>query len=512
MNIQEKENLVHDYLDGIISQQELETLQALLKNDAEARGVYREAIFLHSALQQHSQAVNSLANNIIPMERVVRRQKRKIIKFAAVAAVALLMVSLGLMSLFGSDVNGSVLTMRSAPGTQFTVTHKPTAEKPEGNILLKGSKLVISQGTVELTFKSGVQSIIQAPATVTLKDDDVLHMQEGSAWFNVPSGAEGFRVYSSDLNVIDLGTEFGVVVKPKDYDEVHCLQGKIKATALRARKESADLLAGESRRTDSIGRLIKIPSHSKLFLSELPTALPHIHFSFDKEDQLIASNTLTGSLNVKVDTRPSSRLSAGVFGSALSLNGREHLMTNWKGILGDAPRTVAFWMKMPETRSREVTTLVAWGAQNDHALNNKFTVHLDHSLECYPMLNISFGGFWYYSPGTVLDDNRWHHLVVVYEGKLDDKGLPITRLYLDGIDTQLERCDREPFTLTNRDPIRVATKDQTPLTLGANLSADRDRLIRDNYFLEGKMDELFIIEGALSEDEILHLKQTNFLE
>ncbi len=512
MNIEQKENLVHDYLDGIISQQELEILQELLTHDPEARAVYREAIFLHSALQQHSQAVSSLATNVIPMERVVRRQKRKVLKFAAVAAVALLMVSLGVMSLFESKANGSELTIKSAPGTQFAVTHQPTDEKPEGNILLKGSKLVISQGTVELTFKSGVQSIIQAPATIALKDDDLLHMQEGSAWFNVPSGAEGFRVYSSDLNVIDLGTEFGVVVKPKGYDEVHCLQGKINAAAVRARKESADLSAGESRRVDSIGRLIEIPSHSKLFLSELPTALPHIHFSFDKEDQLIASNTLIGRPNVKVDTRPSSRLSAGVFGSALSLNGREHLMTNWEGILGDAPRTVTFWMKMPRSRNEEVTSIVAWGEQNDHTLNNKFTIHLDHSLERYPMLNISFGGFWYYSPGTVLDDNRWHHLAVVYEGKLDDKGLPITRLYLDGIDTQIKRSDRAPFTLTNRDPIRVATKDQTPLTLGANLSVDRNRLIRDDSFLEGKMDELFIIEGSLSKEEILHLKQTNFLE
>jgi len=61
-----------------------------------------------------------------------------------------------------------VLVFTTAPGTQFTLVHGGSDNAPEGMALVKGSQLQLTQGTVELTFGSGVKSIVTAPALLGL--------------------------------------------------------------------------------------------------------------------------------------------------------------------------------------------------------------------------------------------------------------------------------------------------------------------------------------------------------
>ena len=57
----------------------------------------------------------------------------------------------------------------------------------------------------------------------------------------------------------------------------------------------------------------------------------------------------------------------------------------------------------------------------------------------------------------------------------------------------------------------IDTMEKTPLVIGAILSQDRKRLIKPNQFIQAQIDELFIIEGVISEDSIRELMKKNQL-
>jgi hypothetical protein len=274
VNDQELNRLIQELLDGTISPQDLPLLETELASNESARELYLDTVEIHSLLDARV-SVHSLKTNVVPIERIIRCQKRKAFRIAVLSAAALLILGLITMQLFMVKERPPTLTFETAPGTQFDITHSMTGDDaPIGMTMEKGSRLMLSHGTVELSFGTGVKSIVIAPADMTLHDDNKLYLNQGTAWFHVPEGAEGFQVTTDDLDIVDLGTEFGVIATPNDHDELHVFKGKVKVAALRVRKESNTLTAGQARRIDPIGRLVSVKPEIKKFLTVLPTSLP----------------------------------------------------------------------------------------------------------------------------------------------------------------------------------------------------------------------------------------------
>ncbi len=80
---------------------------------------------------------------------------------------------------------------------------------------------------MELEFASGVRGIVRGPADLTLQREDLLDLANGTAWFEVPADAVGFKVNTPDLILTDLGTEFGIISESNFLDEVHVFDGKV---------------------------------------------------------------------------------------------------------------------------------------------------------------------------------------------------------------------------------------------------------------------------------------------
>ncbi len=276
MNREKLHEWVSRSLDNDLSEFEFFQLELHLIESAEARAYYRYQSQLHALLGlelNKSQAPQfQLAKPVISMDQVILLQKKKTLKIAAMAAAAMVLLGLITMQLFMVKERPPTLAFETAPGTQFDITHSMTGDDaPIGMTMEKGSRLKLSHGTVELSFGTGVKSIVIAPADMTLHDDNKLYLNQGTAWFQVPKGAEGFTVKTKEL---DLGTEFGVIATPNDHDELHVFKGKVKVTALRVRKESDTLTAGQACRIDPIGRLVSVKPEIKKFLTVLPTSLP----------------------------------------------------------------------------------------------------------------------------------------------------------------------------------------------------------------------------------------------
>ncbi len=494
-------------MDRDLSPDEFSQLEQYLESSPEARAEYLDYVDLHNVinLKLNNDGLPQLnTSNIIPIDKIIRRQKRRTLRVVALSTAAILMIGLLVMNLFSFD-SDPPLTFKSAPGTQFTVTHSAALkEKPKELVLLKGSSLELTQGTIELTFESGVKSIIQAPAKITLKADDILYMRQGIAWFQVPPGAEGFQVNTADLNIVDLGTEFGVIAKAKDNDEIHVLKGKVNAQALNHKKEFATLSAGEARRVDPVGRLTTIPVKSSSFLTILPKSLPYIHWSFDEQDRFQATGNHPFVANIKTTQHSDPQLSPGKTGSALALNGKgQHLVTNWAGFEGNRARTIACWVRLQkDTQLLSYGGIAGWG---DSSLSNgKWKIVVDKLKSTKKMvLRLSWGDHWI-NGTTDLADGKWHYIVATTTGEQSEQGSLQAELYVDGkqeptsfhSDPTVLNKPRSPKLNTNN-----KTNNAVPLIIGSSLS----RNIRSRTFFKGKIDELTIYDGHMTSEEVKQL-------
>ena len=69
--------------------------------------------------------------------------------------------------------------------------------------------------------------MIEGPCDLQVLDEDRVSVTEGVAWFEVPPQAVGFTVETPRFAAVDLGTEFGVVVRADSDHELHVTKGSV---------------------------------------------------------------------------------------------------------------------------------------------------------------------------------------------------------------------------------------------------------------------------------------------
>ena len=521
MNSNELDSLCQEMLDGTISVEHMVLLEGeLLQNPHSLQEYIKHAAVQNSLEILHEPIVITGERSVIPMDRVILRQKRRTLQYVALATAALLLISVTILSIISSDDGRPQLTYRLASGTEYVVSHpKGTEEKVEGGELVKGSSLSVSQGTIELTFKSGVKSILQAPAMITLVSEDTLQMEEGTAWYRVPSGAKGFTVYSEALKVVDLGTEFGVIADSNEVYEIHVLKGKVKASALINQRESAVVSTGQAMSVDEEGRLVSIPVKEARFLDKMPRSLNYMHWSFDElvDDTFLSVNSVAP---LRSDAGPvayagNNRMKTsdmqieGRYGKAVQIDSkvRKYLMTNYEGIGGDRPRTVAFWCRVNEVPRRD-TGLALWG-RRDHFSGKSRPSFRDVQrwlINIVPSEGASKNsipgciqliGTGYLSGKTNICDAQWHHIALTYKFNLD--GSPNICVFIDGKREEMSSNYEQSLPQT---VVQGVDANALPVCLGY-----RNNGISSGASLKADIDELYIFEGALTEKSVRRLME-----
>ncbi|GAA5494496.1 hypothetical protein Rhal01_00657 [Rubritalea halochordaticola] len=516
--------LIQRLWDKTISADEFEELNAMMLADPQVRDLYYEYVSLEQGLKfhlsnaSHKPGIPGLASFLLAMQS---RRNRKIAMVSALAAMIVLGFAL---SLFFIDRSVDQINYKVTPGTIVQFSSSDERQTGEPGVFMVGTTMVISQGVVELDFESGVKSVVSGPAKLTLYAEDRLAMDYGTGWFRVPKEAVGFAVTTKELEVIDLGTEFGVISDLNEPDQVHVLDGSVKVKSLRGQRQELVLVRDQAVSVYPVGSFENLPAEDKYFLTSLPVVLPHLHFSFDQANDFVASNTIIGLKDFDYDyhgDRPV--LENGVFGEAIHLNGKNnYLETNWPGILSNDPRSVALWMKMPKKRLVDEDadhfgdTIVGWGMQRDRnsfeaGIHSKWTLHMDYRRDRSPFLNISFGGVWYYADDIVLDNDQWNHIVVTYSGEKNKDGFPLVKLYLNA-----ELIDVHPVRGAYVKPVSeqevlIRTLEKTPVVMGATLSSESELNVREGMYLGAMIDELFIIEGVIGPEEVKSLMDSNKL-
>ena len=299
-----------DLLDGSLGSDEKQALQAELMADSSLMEYYLAYARLDNML--HLKNVDSHVT-VLPVERIVNWQRRNSVKVACLGAAAAILLIGVLMKFFLVEPIKPLLVFRVSDHSEFVLGHSVIGKQPEKTTLEVGSDMKVISGVVELTFKNGVKSIITAPAHFTLHEEGRLYLDHGIAWFLVPKGAEGFTVVTPDVEVVDLGTEFGVISSHDQLDEVHVFQGLVRVNNLNHLRKSDELKENHALMVGPAGRLNKTALNQRKFLSSLPMkGKPRIVYTEQFNDGL-GDWTVNGAVHHEI----------GDFG------------LNWRGQIGD---------------------------------------------------------------------------------------------------------------------------------------------------------------------------------
>ncbi|MCB1133410.1 MAG: hypothetical protein KDN05_19980, partial [Verrucomicrobiae bacterium] len=337
---------------------------------------------------------------------------------------------------------------------------------------------------------------------LTLRSLAHIDLGGGVTKFQVAKGSEGFRVTTPDLEVVDLGTAFGIDDTLDGLPEVHVMDGKVRATARRGRRESAVIRAGNAGAIGAAGTLRPIPQDRMRFPSKLPAGLPAVRFSFEPAEGggYEAGGSLARSAGIHVlsadDGDPAPVAVDGRFGSALEFGKRKsRLVTSWPGISGALPRTIAFWIRI-DGPSGKSGNILGWGLPSGEERMSQF--NLTYSGKGRGALRICSGKRWLQSSGRI-DDGDWHHIAVVLD-HYSPESWPSVKLYLDGkADTLTPRIPEEvngaaapldTFNTIVHHPLSI------PLTFGS--FGNKSSL---NSF-HGCLDEVVISPGILDETQV----------
>ncbi len=110
--------------------------------------------------------------------------------------------------------------------------------------------LQLKSGAIQVEFESGASVIVEGPAELQLISPSEARLRSGKLSAHVPEPAHGFKVYTPDVTVTDLGTEFGLDREPSKPVEVEVFEGKVEV-ALDSTNPPQLLNAGEGVRISS---------------------------------------------------------------------------------------------------------------------------------------------------------------------------------------------------------------------------------------------------------------------
>lgn len=219
---------------------------------------------------------------------------------------------------------------------------------------------------------------------------------------------------------------------------------------------------------------IDIPANT-ITLIELTTSknAPIVHYTFDGDANDSSGNGYNGTeFGSGISYTP------GIIGQAVSLNGTDDYIDakGFKGVVGQGDRTCAAWIKTTQADRQ----IMSWGLNDT---SKKWIVKLNSDGTIRAEVN---GGYVYGT--TVLNDDQWHHIAVVFK-KAANANVADILLYVDGQPEAIGAIDHGPIDTDAYADVYIGTFTQ---------------LSSPTYY-SGLIDDLIIYDYALDKFEIADL-------
>jgi FecR protein len=284
--------LVSALCDGTISTDDARELDSRLTSDSAARTFYNNYVFMHGELYSQHAALDVDKRPNVEIRKSADSDRPVVWpKWLAIAAtlVGVAAVSSWLTYSLGGGGSRSNNVAQSAVNdgksvARVTATRNCSwAEASDvgyGTRLRPGQRLNLSTGLIEVTFDDGAVVVLEGPASFDLQSPGRAQLHDGRLAAVVPERGRGFEVVTSRLNVVDFGTEFGVMADSAGATEVHVFKGLVKAQLLDEagnQVRTVELNTSEAARIEPAAAVVaRIPARDDEFVRSLTVAAgPH---------------------------------------------------------------------------------------------------------------------------------------------------------------------------------------------------------------------------------------------
>jgi hypothetical protein len=369
---------------------------------------------------------------------------------------------------------------------------------------LKPGRLELSRGVVEVTFNSGARVVLEGPAVMQLERSKRAFLESGRLTAEVPKAATGFVINTPRLNVVDIGTRFGLSVEAGGDTEVHVMQGLVEVSRLTGNAMPLILAEGLAVRADERTRselqaIEYAGDRFALTVANSPAMPGFVHYGFNESGgpELLDSGRgleggpFEGSLLADISAPPRPMRSVGRSGGGLVFAPGERFDSPPLGGFDDSGAvSLAFWLRLPpgsveDGRGGGVAVRLLEIGNDDDVEKTLWEVawNDDPMAGKTGALKVS-GGDISVTGSTDLQDGRWHHVAFRFIGGDPEDASTHLHLFVDG---QLE-------AISARRSGRAETGAVDRLRLGGGA-------------FEGAMDEFFVYAAAVAPGMIQHLAE-----
>lgn len=103
-----------------------------------------------------------------------------------------------------------------------------------GDRLSAGQRLRLTSGVLQLTYNTGARVTLEGPVDMIMTSAGEARLAVGKIAAAIPRFARGYTVLTPTVEVVDLGTEFGVSVDDSGASEIHVFDGDVVTRSLTA--------------------------------------------------------------------------------------------------------------------------------------------------------------------------------------------------------------------------------------------------------------------------------------
>lgn len=522
-----------DLLEQFVAQARMDAALKSLMADEQGVENFAQGVMARVQTGNERSLTKSVLSEILDEREAAKRHRPRVFdwwvwtKTAAIAAVAAAATVWVLQSV-RLDSDGKVAPKPAFPARLTAEEDVQWAEyslQAREDGWLGAGRLHLKSGLAEVTFGSGARVLLEGPVIFDIEQTNRGFLKRGRLTAEVPGSASGFVINTPTMNVVDLGTRFGLSTESDGESEVHVMQGVVEVS--RARGPSVPLVLREGlavasdRRPQGRLKPIVYAGHQFVLVAEKDESLEmgrYLHYEFDETGSADIGDSGVWMEGGPFDTsllpadghssQASPKRTAGVVGRGLAFDPGHRLEPKGPSWLagGTQPWTVMFWVKVPPKAGKKPEReFVTWGS-GKQSWRMRWNADSDAGVE--GALRADYGKG--YAVGSSdLRDGRWHHVALVFIGAEPEKNGGKTthpvespegvsspadvathmRLYIDGKLESLSGGRSERVL-----PLAAKAEDElSSFSLGGSGS------------FEGWLDEFYLLETAASPTTIFKL-------
>ena len=405
------------------------------------------------------------------------------------------------------DPNRVVATITDQSQAQW-VSATSRGELPDRTLLGPNQRLTLARGFAEITTNRGAVVLVQAPATVETTDkDNAIRLHRGKLVGRCDTrSSKGFVVHAPGLDVVDLGTEFGVEADAVNGSTVLVMEGSVRAQPTKQSPRAFEpvvLEKDQARRIEPTSGSLEMIAAAEAPVFHREPQHPYVAAVMEAKPILWLKQS---------DKSVGNRLGTAAYVTsdipelgAIQLDGRGCLDAG--DILNfdtDQPFSISCWVR-PSERSDSMFVLGRIGKDETRGMRGydvyvsggHLLLQLQHQFtdirEDDALVRVS--------ANEPLEPTKWQHIVTTYDGSGQASGISI---YVDGEPQQLRVIDDslDGKSIAVDSPFRIGIRGYAQPQASFDLDTPRRTLFEIGNPMVGHVGDVAVFDRVIANDDI----------